>query len=275
VTDDNKRLHDARSYDDAAAVYERVNVPRLFEAPARELVAAAAPTRGTRILDVGSGTGAVSRAVRAAVGPDALVVAVDPSREMLLAARRGGVDPAVLGSLPDLPFVRASFDVVLSAFVLTHVDDPDAALADMARVLRPGGHVGVSAWAAGEDPVTAAWSDAVGRFIEAERMNRAAESILPGESRFSRPDALDGALRAAGFVDVRRHDVELEFRLTVEEYVESREVGASGRALQALLAPDDWTRFQTGARAMLTARFPAGIVYTRVVYIATGRLPSR
>jgi SAM-dependent methyltransferase len=193
---------------------------------------------------------------------------------MLLAARRGGVEPVVLGSLPNLPFAHASFDVVLSAFVLTHVDDADAALADMARVLRRGGSMGVSAWAAGDDAVTAAWSEEVGRFAEAERMNRAAESILPGESRFSRLGQLEGALGAAGFAGVRAHDVDLEFRLTVAEYVESREVGASGRALQALLSPDDWRRFQAEVRETLSARFPREVVYTRRVYIATGRLPT-
>lgn len=275
MNDDARRLRDARSYDDAAEVYERVNVPRLFEAPARALVAAAALTRGAKLLDVGSGTGAVARAAREAAGPDAVVVAVDPSREMLLAARRGGVDPVIVGSLPNLPFTSSSFDVVLSAFVLTHVDDPDAALSDMARVLRRGGSIGVSAWAAGDDAITAAWSEAVGRFVEGERMNRAAESILPGEARFSRLGQLDGALRAAGFVDVRTHDVDLEFRLTVAEYVESREVGASGRALQALLAPNDWRRFQSEVRETLASKFPHGVVYTRRVFIATGRMPAR
>jgi ubiquinone/menaquinone biosynthesis C-methylase UbiE len=275
MSDDARRLQDARSYDDAAEVYERVNVPRFFDAPARALVAAAALARGARILDVGSGTGAVARAARAAAGPDAFVVAVDPSRQMLLAARRGGVDPVVLGLLPNLPFARASFDVVLSAFVLTHVDDADAALSDMARVLRRGGSIGVSAWAAGEDAVTAAWSKTVGRFVEAEIMNRAAESILPGESRFSRPGALGDALQAAGFADVHRHDIEMEFKLTVEEYVESREVGASGRALQALLTPDDWRHFRAQVRETLASRFPDGVVYTRRVFIATGRLRVR
>lgn len=273
MVEESKKLRDARSYDDAAGVYERVNVPRFFDVPAHALVAAVAPSRGARVLDVGCGTGAVSRAARAAAGPDALVVAVDPSREMLLAARRGGVEPIVLGSLPNLPFARASFDVVLSAFVLTHVDDADAALAEMARVLRPGGHIGVSAWAAGEDAVTAAWSEVAGRFIEAGRISRAAESLLPGEARFSKPDGLVDALRAGGYSDIRSHDVELEFRLTVEEYVESREVAASGRALQALLTPGEWRRFRSEAREALSSRFPDGVVYTRRVYIATGAAP--
>jgi ubiquinone/menaquinone biosynthesis C-methylase UbiE len=272
MTDEAQRLRDARAYDGAAEVYARVCAPLLFDAPARALVDAVAPPRGSRVLDVGSGTGAVARAARSAVGADALVAAVDPALDMLLAARRGGVDPVVVGSLPRLPFANASFDVVFSAFVLTHVDDPDAALADVARVLRPGGRAGVSAWAAGDDEFFAAWSEVVGRYVETERMNRAAEVILPGESKFSQPTGLVDALRAGGFASVRSHDAEFSFQLTVEEYVQGREACASGRALRALLSSADWRRLTSEARAVLAARFPRGVAYRRRVYMASGRL---
>lgn len=275
MTDETQRLRKARSYDGAARVYERVNAPKLFDAPARALVAAASPLRGECILDVGCGTGAVSRAALAAAGTDAFVVAMDPSSDMLAAARRGGVERVVMGSLPQLPFADRSFDVLLSAFVLTHVDDPDAALAEMARVLRPHGRVGVSAWAPGDDAYSAAWSEVVNRYVDGERMGRAAQTILPADARFSQPNGNADALRAAGFVDVRSLDAELEFRLSVEEYVESREVCASGRALQTLLAADEWRRFRDDARASLGARFPDGVTYTRGVFIATGAWPGR
>ena len=65
MTDDRQRFHAARSYDGVAHVYESVLAPRLFDASARALVAAAAPAVGDWILDVGSGTGAVARAARA------------------------------------------------------------------------------------------------------------------------------------------------------------------------------------------------------------------
>lgn len=272
MTDENQRLRDARSYDGAADTYERINAPRYFDEPARALVAAVAPSRIACILDVGCGTGAVSRAARAATGPNTFIVALDPSLDMLQAALRGGVDPVVMGSLPALPFASSSFDIVVSAFVLTHVDDPDAALLDMARVLRPGGRVGLSAWAAGDDECAAAWSEVVARFVPAERMNRAADVILPGEARFSKPEGLSASLRANGFADVGAHDVDLEFRLSVEEYIAGREVCASGRALQTLLAPDDWHRFRSAARTELTSRFPGVVSYTRRVFIATGGL---
>jgi ubiquinone/menaquinone biosynthesis C-methylase UbiE len=275
VTDETQRFREARAYDGAAEVYARVNAPLLFDPPARALVAAVAPSRDARILDVGSGTGAVAFAARAAAGPDAFIVGLDPSTDMLQAARRGGVDPVVAGSLPHLPFANSSFDAVLSAFVLTHVDDSDAALADMARVLRPGGRIGVSAWAAGDDPLTTAWNEIVGRFVDSERMARAAETILPGDARFAKPDGLTNAVHANGFTDVRAHDVDFLFALSVDEYVEGREVCACGRALHLLLSRDEWHRFRADARAALTARFPDGVSYTRRVFVVTGRLPRR
>ncbi len=274
MKDESKRLRAARSYDGAAEVYERVNAPLLFDAPARALVAATAPAGNPRILDVGCGTGAVSRAVRAAAGNQARIVAMDPSQDMLLAARRGGIEQVVAGLLPHLPFADSSFDIVLSAFVLTHVDDADAALADMARVLAPHGRLGVSAWAAGEDEYAAAWGDVVARYVDPERMSRAANVILPSDARFSQPSGVGDALRSAGFADVRSHDVELEFALTVAQYIESREVCASGRTLQSLLSEDEWRRFRADARAALASKFPAGVTYTRRVFIATACAPT-
>jgi len=268
MTDETQRLRDARSYDGAARVYERVNAPRLFDAPARALVAAVAPSAQSRILDVGCGTGAVSRAALAAAR-SAFVVAMDPSSDMLEAARRGGVERVVAGSLPSLPFRDQSFDVVVSAFVLTHVDDADASLIEMARLLRTGGCIGVSAWAAGDDEYFAAWSEVMGRYVDPDRMKHAGNVILPGEARFSRPGALTDALRANGFDGIRAHDADFEFQLSVDEYIEGREVCASGRALQTLLSDDEWRRFRADVRASLAPRFPRGVSYTRRVLIAT------
>ena len=273
MSDEATRFRNARTYDGVAHVYENTLAPRLFDASARMLAAAAAPAANERVLDVGAGTGAVSRAVRA-VQPGARIVALDPSIDMLNASRRGGIEDTVLAALPQLPFVSASFDLVVCAFVLTHVDDADASLTDMARVLRAGGRIGVSAWAAGDDQFTSAWSEVVMRYTTGEQMARATGVVLPGDARFAQANGATDALRANGFTEVRSHDVDIEFRLTVEEYIEGREACASGRALRALLSDEVWKRFRADARAALTSKFPAGVTYTRRVFIATGRRTS-
>ncbi|HEX5133566.1 MAG TPA: SAM-dependent methyltransferase, partial [Candidatus Krumholzibacteria bacterium] len=79
MSDENPNFRKARVYDDVADTYERVNVPRMFAVPGRVLALAVAPPAGARVLDVGAGTGAVARALREFVGPDALVVVADAS----------------------------------------------------------------------------------------------------------------------------------------------------------------------------------------------------
>lgn len=94
---------------------------------------------GERVLDLGCGTGKLGRAV----GRGPVVVGVDLSGRMLERARRGpgrGLH-LVQGSAFRLPFRTGAFDAAGSAFVLRNVDDLPAVLAELARVVRPGGRV--------------------------------------------------------------------------------------------------------------------------------------
>ncbi|MEJ2886359.1 class I SAM-dependent methyltransferase [Actinomycetospora aeridis] len=111
---------------------------RVYGPLATQLVAAAPhPLAGRRVLDVGAGTGLASDALRA-VG--ALPVAVDRSPAML-GWDAEGRPPAVAGALETLPLRDRAVDDAVAAFVLNHVDDPTAALREIARVTRPGGAV--------------------------------------------------------------------------------------------------------------------------------------
>lgn len=101
---------------------------------------------GDRVLDVGCGTGDLCLLAARQVGPGGRVTGVDIAEEMLAIARRkvaraGLSDRVALLAANglDLPFPDGSFDVVTSGFVLRNVGDLRRALAEMARVLRPGG----------------------------------------------------------------------------------------------------------------------------------------
>jgi arsenite methyltransferase len=108
------------------------------------VLAALAPAAGERILDVGSGPGLLARQIADAVGASGAVCGIDVSDSMLAIAR-GRADGAaaaiefVNASADDLPCGDASFDAAVTTQVLEYVPDVGRAIAELHRVLRPGG----------------------------------------------------------------------------------------------------------------------------------------
>ena len=100
-----------------------------------EAIVAAAPRRA---LEVGPGPGEVSERMQREL--DAEVVALDVSARMVELCRGRGVDARV-GDVQALPFADDEFDLVVAAWVLFHVPDLDRGLAEITRVLRPGGRL--------------------------------------------------------------------------------------------------------------------------------------
>jgi len=114
----------------------------------RAMVSAVEPRPGQRVLDVATGTGLVAFAL---ARHGAEVVALDQSEEMLAGAqaRQAGAGPTagqvsfVRGQAEQLPFPDACFDALTFTYLLRYVDDPQATMAELARVLRPGGRIGM------------------------------------------------------------------------------------------------------------------------------------
>lgn len=105
---------------------------------------------GERVLDVGCGSGAVTRTLAQRVAPGGRAVGLDASTALFKVARElankaglGAIIEFKDGDCRALPFPDASFDAVVAATTLSHVPDPRCALAEMVRVTRPGGRVGV------------------------------------------------------------------------------------------------------------------------------------
>lgn len=137
--DDPKRI-----FTGIAATYERVATAlSLGQDPRwrRALVEAVDARPTDRILDVATGTGLVARALHDRYG--CRIVGIDQSAEMLAVARaRDGVyETVVEGRAENLPFPDASFDHLTFTYLLRYVDDPAATIRELARVVKPGGHV--------------------------------------------------------------------------------------------------------------------------------------
>jgi len=130
----------AMVYDNAQAVMRRLL--STFQPPTEWLKI---PPGGI-VLDVGCGPASITASLARAVGPSGLVLGVDLSKAMLARAVRtekGSQIGFLHADAQQLPLREATVDAVVSMAVLQLVPDPAAALAEMARVLRPGGRLAV------------------------------------------------------------------------------------------------------------------------------------
>ena len=132
-----------------AESYEAYLVPAMFVPFTEVLIARAEPRSDDRILDVGCGTGIVSRMVSPMVGSSGRVVGLDIDQEMLAVARSlvpadGGQIEWREGDVVEIPFQDEEFDLVLCQAALQFFPDKRAALLEIRRVLAPSGRVVVS-----------------------------------------------------------------------------------------------------------------------------------
>ena len=153
-----------------------------------------APKPGETVVDVGSGTGDTVVRFAHAVGPTGRAVGVEPNPALReVAAGRadaaGAAAEFVDGGADELPLADASVDVVTCERVLQHLDDPDAAIAEFARVLRPGGRVVV---------IDSDWATAIVHPGDQEVLERYGAFILTQWPNPYSGRLLRGQLRAAG-----------------------------------------------------------------------------
>ena len=134
----------ARSYDLMNDLMS-FGVHRLWK---RHFVAVSGVRRGDRVLDLAGGTGDIAALLKPVVGEDGEVVVGDINAAMLGVGRDRLTDRGLVGGIrwaqmnaEALPFPDNSFDAITIAFGLRNVTDKDTALADMCRILKPGGRL--------------------------------------------------------------------------------------------------------------------------------------
>jgi SAM-dependent methyltransferase len=235
------------SFDVAADAYDRY-MGAWSRQLSPQLVAFAGVRPGIRALDVGCGPGALVAELVERLGA-ASVAAVDPSESFAGAVRvrHPGVDVR-LASAEALPYPDGSFDVALAQLVVHFMADPVAGIAEMARVIRPGGVVAACVWdyGGGRGPLGPFWE--VARATDAAVID---ESLLAGTRR----GHLEELLGAAGLGDVEGTSLEAERAYEgFEEWWQPflRGVGPGG-AYVARLDADRQAALREGCRAELPA----------------------
>jgi ubiquinone/menaquinone biosynthesis C-methylase UbiE len=199
-----------------------------------ELADLAGVKAGQRVIDVGSGPGALTAELVRRLGTDA-VAAADPSKPFVEAARERypGVDVR-LAPAEELPFPHDSFDAALAQLVVHFMADPVAGLAEMARVTRPGGVVTACVWdlAGGRAPISPFWQAA--RELAPDTKE---ESNLAG----ARDSHLAELFREAGLRDVEQSEMSatVEYE-TFDEWWQpyTLGVGPAGAHVQSLGAAE-------------------------------------
>jgi demethylmenaquinone methyltransferase/2-methoxy-6-polyprenyl-1,4-benzoquinol methylase len=207
-------------FDSVASRYDLMNdvlsfgMHRLWKSYA---VAVAGARSGMQVLDIAGGTGDLAREFALAVGPSGHVVLTDINEAMLRTGRdrlldRGLALPTVVCDAEQLPFGDACFDLATVAFGLRNMTHKDVALAEMARVLRPGGRLLVLEFSRPAEPLRKPYDwysfnvmPLLGKLIarDADSYRYLAESIR------MHPDqaTLKAMMKAAGFGHVDVHNL--------------------------------------------------------------------
>ena len=236
----------------AAELYQRHLVPAVTAGWAAGLVDRVAVRRGERVLDVACGTGVVARVAAERVGGPGRTAGIDINAAMLGVARSLPADAGarigwVQGSVLGLPFAEASYDVVLCQLGLQFVPDRLAALAQMRRVLRPGGRLGVNVYGPIEhNPATFALAQALDRHLgpDASLTKRAEHALadaallrtLTGEAGFKRIE-IGTETRTVRFASVFDY-VRIQLMATPLASLVQHQPGRPGQRLVEVLVAD-------------------------------------
>jgi ubiquinone/menaquinone biosynthesis C-methylase UbiE len=249
-----------RAFTQQAPAFEDPEFNQLFTVDSDWLFERLELAEDDLVLDVAAGTGHVARGFAPHVRA---VVAVDATAAMLergwIEAKRGALRNVVFmhADATALPFVDGSFDVVVSRFALHHFEDPAVPIAEMRRVLRPGGRLAVADLICDPEPAIA------------ETQNRLERLRDPSHTRML---PLDELAALVGGTDVDFRDVER----SLEPWLVQAQTGAKeAEEIRAALRDDLAGGAATGFRPRNVGGDPR-FLHTMASVIASGTLlPDR
>jgi SAM-dependent methyltransferase len=229
-----------------------------------------APRSGLRWVDVGCGNGAFTELLAKRCAPSE-IQGIDPSDAQLSFARgRPSARPATfqMGDAMALPFPENSFDAAVMALVIFFVPDPVKGVAEMARVVRPGGIVSAYAWDVTGGGLPAAQ-------IQVEMRAMGLSPPLPPSCEASRLESLRDLWKGAGLdaVETTAINVQRTFA-SFDEFWDINLLGASIAAVVATLSPDDAEVLKNRVRARIPADAAGRIAYSARANAVKGRKPG-
>jgi ubiquinone/menaquinone biosynthesis C-methylase UbiE len=228
------------------------------------------PDKGLRWIDVGCGNGAFSEQLVERCAP-AEVQGIDPSQGQIDFARKR---PAArlakfgIGNAMALPFADNSFDAATMALVIFFVPDPKKGVAEMVRVVRPGGPVAAYAW----DILGGGFPQEPLR-IELRAMG--IDPMTPPSAEAARIDAMRDLWRGAGLEAVETREITVQRTFAdFDDFWTTSLLAASIRPMVAAMASDSVELLKTRVQARLPADAAGRITYSARANAVKGRVPK-
>jgi SAM-dependent methyltransferase len=229
-----------------------------------------APRPGLRWIDIGCGNGAFTELLIERCAP-AEVQGIDPSEAQLAFARArpaGRVAQFQQGNAMALPFPEARFDAAIMALVIFFVSEPVKGVAEMVRVVSPGGTVAAYAW----DMVGGGFP---GEPIQAEMRAMGIRPLLPPSFGASRMEVLRELWTGAGLDAVETREITVMRTFPdFDDFWTASLLGGSIGPIVATMAPADAERLKARVRARLPADEAGHITYAGRANAVKGRRPA-
>jgi ubiquinone/menaquinone biosynthesis C-methylase UbiE len=255
-------------------------IHQMFVPLTRALIERAGIEPGQKVLDVAGGAGEPSLTIAETVGPEGSVTFTDGVTQMVETARARGQQRGLTNIqfrqsvAESLPFPDSSFDVVVSRLGVMLFADPDAAMREMLRVLKPGGRLAFAVW--GKSDINP-FCYVVTHVMDQHVKSPAADPDAPSAFRFAEPGKLTAVMKQAGASDVEEDIVKFDIEAPISPrqfWTMRSQMSDTLREKLTKLSADEQAQIAVEVEQAVQEFFPADqMKFPAQFIIATGNKP--